>query len=221
MVPRPHARHQASNVYAGPVGFYIIRSDAAGEQAIRRQRAQTPRRSGGRAVDPPRHRRPLLQCGRVALYPDSRRPRSLLGPIFLTATCRRSGFLSLCGNCMVVNGKTWPYHLVEPRRYRLRILTGCNSRFLVLKFSDPRFRHVANWHGGRISARAGEGLTWRLLVGPVEERTSSSRSGLRKYIAAKPRPRWPISGRQCQEPGRSTNDRPSHAVSPQSKAREP
>jgi FtsP/CotA-like multicopper oxidase with cupredoxin domain len=42
------------------------------------------------------------------------------------------------GNCMVANGRTWPYHLVEPRRYRLRILNGCNSRFLVLKFSDPR-----------------------------------------------------------------------------------
>jgi FtsP/CotA-like multicopper oxidase with cupredoxin domain len=35
---------------------------------------------------------------------------------------------------MVVNGNTWPYLEVEPRLYRFRLLNGCNSRFLVLKF---------------------------------------------------------------------------------------
>jgi FtsP/CotA-like multicopper oxidase with cupredoxin domain len=34
---------------------------------------------------------------------------------------------------MVVNGRTWPYLNVEPRRYRFRCLNGCNSRFLILK----------------------------------------------------------------------------------------
>jgi spore coat protein A len=42
------------------------------------------------------------------------------------------------GNMMVVNGQTWPFLDVEPRRYRLRLLNGCNSRFLILQFSDPR-----------------------------------------------------------------------------------
>jgi hypothetical protein len=32
------------------------------------------------------------------------------------------------GNTMVVNGKTWPYLVVEQRRYRFRFLNGCNSR---------------------------------------------------------------------------------------------
>jgi FtsP/CotA-like multicopper oxidase with cupredoxin domain len=41
------------------------------------------------------------------------------------------------GNTMVVNGRTWPFLKVEPRRYRFRVLNGCNSRFLILKFSDP------------------------------------------------------------------------------------
>ncbi len=41
-------------------------------------------------------------------------------------------------NAMVVNGRTWPYLEVEPRRYRLRFLNGCNSRFLILKIvADP------------------------------------------------------------------------------------
>lgn len=42
------------------------------------------------------------------------------------------------GNTMVVNGQTWPVLNVEPRRYRFRLLNGCNSRFLILKMvSNP------------------------------------------------------------------------------------
>jgi spore coat protein A len=42
------------------------------------------------------------------------------------------------GNMMVVNGFTWPFLDVEQRRYRFRLLNGCNSRFLILQFDDPR-----------------------------------------------------------------------------------
>ena len=44
---------------------------------------------------------------------------------------------------MVVNGKTWPVLKVEPRRYRFRLLNGCNSRFLLKLASDPTFRPAA------------------------------------------------------------------------------
>jgi bilirubin oxidase len=37
------------------------------------------------------------------------------------------------GNAIMVNGNTWPYLNVEPRRYRLRLLNGCNARYLKLK----------------------------------------------------------------------------------------
>lgn len=40
------------------------------------------------------------------------------------------------GNMMVVNGQTWPFIDVEQRRYRFRLLNGCNSRFLILDFND-------------------------------------------------------------------------------------
>jgi FtsP/CotA-like multicopper oxidase with cupredoxin domain len=40
------------------------------------------------------------------------------------------------GNTMMVNGATWPYLTVEQRRYRLRFLNGCDSRFLILDFSN-------------------------------------------------------------------------------------
>jgi spore coat protein A, manganese oxidase len=36
---------------------------------------------------------------------------------------------------MMVNGNTWPFQVVERRRYRLRFLNGCQSRFLILDFS--------------------------------------------------------------------------------------
>ncbi len=42
------------------------------------------------------------------------------------------------GDAIVVNGRTWPYLEVEPRRYRLRLLNGCNARVLILQFSDAR-----------------------------------------------------------------------------------
>jgi spore coat protein A len=34
----------------------------------------------------------------------------------------------------VVNGKIWPYEAVDPRNYRLHLLNGCDSRFLVIQF---------------------------------------------------------------------------------------
>ena len=37
---------------------------------------------------------------------------------------------------MLVNGRTWPFLEVEQRRYRFRILNGCNSRFLILKLDN-------------------------------------------------------------------------------------
>jgi FtsP/CotA-like multicopper oxidase with cupredoxin domain len=38
------------------------------------------------------------------------------------------------GNYSVVNGQVWPFLLVEPTRYRFRILNACNSRILRLSF---------------------------------------------------------------------------------------
>ena len=40
------------------------------------------------------------------------------------------------GNMIMVNGNTWPYQTVEQRRYRIRFLDGCQSRFLILDFNN-------------------------------------------------------------------------------------
>ena len=40
------------------------------------------------------------------------------------------------GDVIMVNGKTWPYLQVEPRRYRFRFLDGSNARFYRLRAVD-------------------------------------------------------------------------------------
>ena len=60
----------------------------------------------------------------------------LLGRIFPPPTSRRSGTPEFFGNMIMVNGNTWPYQVVEQRRYRLRFLNGCDSRFLILDFNQ-------------------------------------------------------------------------------------
>ena len=39
------------------------------------------------------------------------------------------------GDTMLVNGTAHPYAEVEPRRYRLRILNACNTRFVTLRLT--------------------------------------------------------------------------------------
>jgi FtsP/CotA-like multicopper oxidase with cupredoxin domain len=47
------------------------------------------------------------------------------------------------GNTIVVNGKTWPYVNVEPRHYRLRIVSGTDERYLLLSFdNDLKFTQI-------------------------------------------------------------------------------
>jgi spore coat protein A len=40
------------------------------------------------------------------------------------------------GDIILVNGKAWPKLEVEPRKYRIRLLNGSDSRFYVLSFKD-------------------------------------------------------------------------------------
>ncbi|HEX5590926.1 MAG TPA: multicopper oxidase [Candidatus Limnocylindrales bacterium] len=75
------------------------------------------------------------------------------------------------GNTIVVNGRTWPYLDVQRRRYRLRLLNGCDSRFLILAFDAPGVRiWQIGTEGGFLPApidisRSAGG---RLLLGPAE-----------------------------------------------------
>jgi FtsP/CotA-like multicopper oxidase with cupredoxin domain len=75
------------------------------------------------------------------------------------------------GNTIVVNGRTWPYLDVQRRRYRFRLLNGCDSRFLVLAFDSPAVKvWLIGTEGGFLPKpldmrRANGG---RILLGPAE-----------------------------------------------------
>jgi FtsP/CotA-like multicopper oxidase with cupredoxin domain len=48
--------------------------------------------------------------------------------------CGPTALAEFFGDHMLVNGKIWPRMDVKPRHYRLRLLNGCDSRFLQLQF---------------------------------------------------------------------------------------
>jgi len=139
------------NVYAGPAGFYIIRGGPAGDNAV------TDSRGGTRAVLPgpaPAAEDPFppnkiyyeipiaiqdraFNTDGSLFYPDTRKffdefggpyiPETNVSPIWNP---------EFFGNMIMVNGNTWPFLNVEQRRYRFRFLNGCDSRFLILDFSQ-------------------------------------------------------------------------------------
>ena len=82
---------------------------------------------------------PLLQRSmvRCSTRTTARSSMSTVDPIFPDTPVSPIWNPEFFGNMMVVNGFTWPYLDVEPRRYRLRFLNGCNSRFLILQFEHP------------------------------------------------------------------------------------
>jgi bilirubin oxidase len=149
------------NVYAGPAGFYLIRGgpddvvkDSFTESDGVLSDAVLPGPAPGVGDDPTGtyYEIPIVVQDRSfntdgsLYYPDTREffdkyagpylPNSPISPIWNP---------EFFGNMMVVNGFTWPYLDVEPRRYRLRMLNGCNSRFLILQFDNP---NVEVWQIG-------------------------------------------------------------------------
>jgi FtsP/CotA-like multicopper oxidase with cupredoxin domain len=139
------------NVYTGPAGFYIVRGGADGDEAVLDSRTNTRAVLPGpapQAGDPfPANKTyyeiPIAIQDRAfnsdgsLFYPDSREqfdeykgpyiPETDLSPIWNP---------EFFGNTIMVNGNTWPYHTVEQRRYRFRVLNGCQSRFLFLDFNN-------------------------------------------------------------------------------------
>jgi FtsP/CotA-like multicopper oxidase with cupredoxin domain len=142
------------NVYAGPAGFYLVRGGPRGDKAVLDSRTGTvaalpgPAPKEGEKFPPvkPYREIPIAIQDRAfnadgsLFYPDSRE-------FFDGATELFPGFLpssdlspiwnpEFFGNMIMVNGNTWPFQQVEQCRYRFRFLNGCQSRFLILDFSQ-------------------------------------------------------------------------------------
>ncbi len=128
-----------SNVYAGPAGFYLIRGgpgDAVGGVL------PGPAAKYGDNPNKKYFEIPIAIQDRAfkldgsLFYPNTREFfDGFAGPYKPDMSSDVSPIWNpeFFGDTMVVNGKTWPSLKVEPRRYRFRLLNGCNSRFLILK----------------------------------------------------------------------------------------
>ena len=138
-----------ANVYAGPAGFWLIRGgpDDVVLDSRDGSAAILPGLAPGVGDDP------LGEYGEIPIvfqdrsfnadgslfYPETRAFfDEYTGPYIPDTPVSPIWQPEFFGNMMVVNGFTWPYLDVEQRRYRFRLLNGCNSRFLILQFSDPR-----------------------------------------------------------------------------------
>jgi len=138
-----------ANVYAGPAGFWLIRGgpDDVVLDSRDGSTAILPGLAPGVGDDP------LGEYGEIPIvvqdrsfnangslfYPETRAFfDEYTGPYIPDTPVSPIWQPEFFGNMMVVNGFTWPYLDVEQRRYRFRLLNGCNSRFLILQFSDPR-----------------------------------------------------------------------------------
>jgi spore coat protein A len=69
------------------------------------------------------------------------------------------------GAAILVNGMLWPFEAVEPRRYRLRLLNGSDSRFYALSF-EPALRFtLIGTDGGFLESPV---TLERLVLAPAE-----------------------------------------------------
>ena len=101
------------NVYAGLAGFYLLRDPL-------HEPANLPSGSYEREIVIQDR---MFDTNGQLLYPDN-------GDNYSVHPFWVSMFM---GDTIVVNGKVWPYLNVEPRRYRLRLLNGSNTRSYTLQ----------------------------------------------------------------------------------------
>ena len=169
-----------SNVYAGPAGFYLLRG-GPGDAVVGTLPGPAP--ALGDPAGTKYYEIPLAIQDRSfnedgsLFYPDNRAffegldPSQLQIPFIPDPACDGPSDIApifnpeFFGNTMLVNGNTWPFLNVEQRRYRFRILNGCNSRFLLLQMSNGLPFWQIGAEGGFLPAPVQ--LT-RLLIGPAE-----------------------------------------------------
>ncbi len=140
------------NVYAGPAGFYIVRGGPDDIVLDTRDSSKAvlpgpaPKANDKFPSNKTYFEIPIAIQDRAfnvdgsLFYPDTRAFfDGLVAPYIPEGGME--GFSPIWnpeyfGNTIMVNGNTWPFQVVEQRRYRFRFLNGCQSRFLILDFNE-------------------------------------------------------------------------------------
>lgn len=116
-----------TNVYAGLAGFYLLRDPAAEPANLPGGPLDRPRDMYGNLYE----REVVIQDRMFDTNGQLYFPSAGLNP-----TVHPFWIPEFFGNVIMVNGKTWPYLQVEPRRYRFRFLDGSNARFYEMRLMN-------------------------------------------------------------------------------------
>ncbi|MHC4939975.1 MAG: multicopper oxidase family protein [Planctomycetota bacterium] len=143
------------NVYAGMAGFYFMRDDVdTGDTANVLGLPSYPYEIALAIQD-----RMFSDRGKLfypafpgdPAYDDFITDEGAVLPKHLFPGGGPTALAEFFGDHMVVNGLIWPKANVERRGYRLRLLNGCDSRFLVIRFravnagvTDPNHASASN-----------------------------------------------------------------------------
>jgi spore coat protein A len=130
------------NIYAGLFGMALVRDQAEDDLNLPSGKYELPLSFWDRN---------FTADGQL-YYPDSGDPDHPWVPEF-------------DGDAILVNGKVLPFHTVEPRLYRLRLLNAANSRFFTLTLSNRQPFHQIGSDQGLLPAPIQ--LT-RLTLAPAE-----------------------------------------------------
>jgi spore coat protein A len=134
------------NVYAGLIGAFLVRDAAEDTLNLPRGKYDIPLIVFDRMFG---------KDGKL-YYPVSDDPNSPWIPEFF-------------GDAILINGKLKPFHDVEPRRYRLRVINAANGRFFHFSLSDGlTFTQIGSDQG--------------LLAAPVEQKFLSLAPGERADV---------------------------------------
>lgn len=118
------------NVYAGLAGFYLLRDKKEEELNLPNGKFEIPLVIQDRSFYPNGELFYPTQPGHEP--PPAPQPPPPIDPTLPNPSVVPEFF----GNTILVNGKVWPYLVVEPRKYRFRILNGSNARFYRIKLSS-------------------------------------------------------------------------------------
>jgi spore coat protein A, manganese oxidase len=123
----------APNVYTGLAGFYILRDEIDTGKPDNPLKLPTyPYEAAFVVAD-----RMFKENGEL-FYPAWKGEPYYEG--FITEenatfpSNRPTKLAEFFGDVITTNGIVWPKFKVEPRKYRLRLLNGCDSRYLILQF---------------------------------------------------------------------------------------
>ena len=119
------------NVYSGLAAFYLIRDQF--DTGLANNPLRLP--AGNYEVELMVQDRQFDTNGQL-IWPDSNNNPSLVDGAPSNPGIHPYWIPEFFGDVMCVNGRSWPFLKVEPRRYRFRFVNGSNARFLRMGLVD-------------------------------------------------------------------------------------